>query len=104
MAIEQSRVEPGIGSSTEHHAGIQEHAGELLQDLSNEAKVEMIEMQQGELPGESSQSDHFLRRHVLGLILILFGVAALILLLGIAAIAIYGHRPGHAPGMWIISF
>jgi hypothetical protein len=99
MAIERSRVETNIELSTEHHAGIKEKAEDFLQDFSGEVKVEMAEMQLGELPGETSEADHFLRRHVLGLILILFGIAALILLLGIAAIAIYGHHPGHTPGM-----
>lgn len=83
----------------DHHESVKEQAGHLFGDFSKEVKDEVYEIRSGEPPAQSSRADLFTRQHVMGLILILFGLVALALLIGIAAIAIYGHRSGHSPGM-----
>ena len=107
MAIDESRVqpdvEPQIGSSAlEHHATVKEQIGDLFQDLSSEVKLEMAEIRAHEEPTKSTRADLFVRQHVMGLILILFGLVALILLIGIAAIAIFGsgRHHGHFYGIF----
>jgi hypothetical protein len=88
-----------------HRASIPMHAQALFHDLSGEVKQELDEMRHGELPPQPSETqphaDLFVRRHVIGLILILFGLVALILLLGIAAVAVFGtgRHVNHWPGM-----
>ena len=96
MAYEQSQTLP----QTEHHETVREQAEHLFQDLSSEMKIEIAEIRGGDTLARSTQADLFVRRHVMGLILILFGVVALILLIGIGAIAIHGHHPIHAPGVF----
>jgi ElaB/YqjD/DUF883 family membrane-anchored ribosome-binding protein len=77
---------------TEEHASVKEQARELFHDLSTELKEEIQEIRTGEQPVKP-QADLFVRKHVMGLIGLLFGLVAVILLVAIAVIAVYGH--GH---------
>lgn len=83
-----------------HTETIREQAQHLLDDFSHEVKTEIDEMRHGEVPAQGGEADLFVRRHVIGLILILFGLVALLLLVGIAFVAFYGHHGPHMPGMF----
>lgn len=85
-----------------HHAEtIREQAQHLLDDFSSEMKLEFGEIRNHEAPTHGGQADMFVRNHVMGLILILFGLVALILLIGVAVVAFYGHHGTHMPGMFL---
>jgi RNA 3'-terminal phosphate cyclase len=79
---------------------IREQAQHLLDDFSREVKTEIDEIRHGEAPTHGGEADLFVRRHVMGLILIMFGLVALILLVGIAFVAFYGQHGTHMPGMF----
>lgn len=96
MSVARSEAE----MSPHHPETVREKADHLFSDFSNEIKVEIDEIRHGEAPAQDSQADLFVRKHVMGLILILFGLVALILLIGIAFVAFYGHHGGHTPGMF----
>jgi hypothetical protein len=76
---------------TEEHASIREQTSEFFHDLSHELKEEIVQIGAGEQPTKS-QADIIVRKHLMGLIGVLFGVVAVILLLAIAVIAFYGHH------------
>ena len=77
---------------TQHHESVREQASELFHDLSTELKQEILEIRSGERPIKQ-QADLIVRRHVMGIIILLFGLVALILLIGIAAISLHGPIP-----------
>jgi hypothetical protein len=82
-----------------HNETVREQAEHLFEDLSSEVKLEFDEIRHREAPTHGGQADVFVRKHVMGLILILFGLVALILLIGIAFVAFSSHH-GHMPGMF----
>ena len=73
------------GSILHGHTPVKEQIHELVEDLEGEVKRELKQH-------DSTQSDALLRRHIMGLILILFVLVGLILLMGMAAIGI-GYHP-----------
>jgi hypothetical protein len=77
----------------EHHASLKDQAGELFHDLSDELKQEILDIRTGAQPVKHD-ADLIVRRHVMGIIILLFGLVALILLVAMAVIASYSH--GHA--------
>jgi hypothetical protein len=81
MAIEEPQ--------TMHHASVKEQVSELFHDLSNEFKEEIHDIRTGEQPVEP-QADLIVRRHVTGLIILLFALTAFILLVAMAVIYLYG--------------
>lgn len=76
---------------TEEHASIRDQASAFIHDLSHELKEEIVQISTGEQPVKS-EADVIVRKHVMGLIGVLFGLVVVILLLAIAVIAFYGHR------------
>jgi hypothetical protein len=76
-----------------HQAGINEKAAALFHDLSSELKEEIRGIRYGEQPVKP-QADLIVRRHVMGIIILLFGLVVLILLIGMAALGLHGplHR------------
>jgi len=76
---------------TEEHASIRDQASEFIHDLSHELKEEIVQIGTGEQPVKSD-ADLIVRKHVMGLIGVLFCLVVVILLLAIAVIAFYGHR------------
>lgn len=70
---------PALAASIQSNLARQVH--ELIEDLEGEV--------QRELHHDNSQSDIVLRKHLMGLILILFSMVALILTASIVFIALY---------------
>ena len=95
-----SSVRSEVEIPAHHTETVREQAQHLLDDFTHEVKVEIDEIRHGDAPTQGSQADLFVRRHVMGLILILFGLVALILLIGIGFVAFYGHHGAHMPGMF----
>ena len=58
--------------------------------LSDELKQEILEISCGEQPVEP-QADLIVRKHLMGIIVLLFGLVALILLVSIVVIDLYAH-------------
>jgi len=75
---------------TKEHESIKEQTREFFHDLSGEFKHEIHEIRSGEQP-VNPQADLIVRKHVMGLINLLFGLVAIILLIAIAVISVYGH-------------
>lgn len=94
-----SSVRSEVEMPASHTETVREQAEHLFEDLSSEVKLEFDEIRNHEAPTHGSQADMFVRKHVMGLILILFGLVALILLIGIAFVAFSGHH-GRMPGMF----
>jgi hypothetical protein len=65
----------------------------LFHDLSQEMKDEVSGMRHGEQPVKP-QADLIVRRHVMGIIILLFGLVALILLISMGVLGLHGplHR------------
>ncbi|HEX4285683.1 MAG TPA: hypothetical protein VHZ28_11375 [Terracidiphilus sp.] len=65
----------------------------LFHDLSQELKEEINEIYYGEQPVKP-QADLIVRRHVMGIIILLFGLVALILLISMGVLGLHGplHR------------
>jgi hypothetical protein len=68
-----------------------EQAEELFHDLTSELKEEIHDIYTGEQPVEQ-KADLIVRRHLMGLILLLFVITAIILLVAIGVISFYGHH------------
>jgi hypothetical protein len=85
MAVDQSNDQLHM-----HSASVRELANELFQDLSDELKQEILEIRSGEQPVEP-QADLIVRKHLMGIIVLLFGLVALILLVSIIVIDLYAH-------------
>jgi len=75
----------------EDHPSLKQQGHELFHDLSTEIKDEIHEIRTGEQPVKP-QADVIVRKHLMGLVGILFGIVAVILLIAIAVISLYGHR------------
>jgi hypothetical protein len=76
---------------TRQHSGVIEQTGELIHDLANELKEEIHDLRTGEQPVEP-QADLIVRKHISGLIILLFVLTALILLVGIAVVYLYANH------------
>lgn len=94
-----SSIRSEVEVPANHTETVREQAEHLLKDFSSEVKLELDEIRNHEAPTHGGQADIFVRKHVMGLVLILFGLVALILLIGIAFVAFSGHH-GHMPGMF----
>jgi len=70
----------------EEHVSIRDQAAEFIHDFSHELKEEITQIGTGEQPVKSD-ADLIVRKHVMGLIGVLFGLVAVILLIAIAIIA-----------------
>ncbi len=77
-----------IDRVSEHPAGIAEQAGEFFHDLTGELKEEIHDLRTGEQPVEQ-KADLVVRRHVNGLVILLFAITAAILLAAIGAIYLF---------------
>jgi hypothetical protein len=75
------------------HESVKEQAENLFHDLSSELKHEVGHADSAEESLNSPDADLLVRKHVMGLILILFALVAVMLIVGIGGIALFGH--GH---------
>ena len=69
----------------ERHTGMIGQAGKLFHDLISELKEEIHDLRTGEQPVEP-QADLILRRHLMGLIVLLFAITAFILLAAVGVL------------------
>ena len=74
----------------EHRAGANEKAAALFQEISGELKEEVRGIRYNEQPAKP-QADLTIRRHVMGIIILLFGLAALILLISMSVPGLHGQ-------------
>jgi hypothetical protein len=74
---------------TTHHGSVKHQVDELFHDISSELREEIHDIRTGEQPVEP-QADLIVRKHVTGLIILLFALTAFILLAAMAVIYLYG--------------
>ena len=80
MATEQGRAE--------EYAGVSGQAKVLFHDLADEIKEELRDIRTGEQPVEP-RADLIMRKHLTGLIILLFALTAIILLTGMIVIYLF---------------
>jgi len=73
-----------------YHPGVKEQASVLFHDLTSELKEEIHDIYTGEQPAVQ-QADLIVRKHLIGLIILLFVLTVVILLASMGVIAWYGH-------------
>ena len=79
------------GMPSNNHESVSAQAAEFYNDIAGEMKQEVQDFRGGGQPIENPNSDLVVRKHVLGLIIFLFGLVAVVLLLSIGGIWIAGH-------------
>jgi len=72
----------------EEHAGVSGQARALFHDLADEIKEELHDIRTGEQPVEP-RADLIVRKHLIGLIILLFAITAVILLAGMIVIYLF---------------
>jgi len=73
-----------------YHISVKDQASELFHDLTGELKEEIHDLYTGEQPAEQ-QADLIVRKHLIGLIILLFVLTVVILLASMGVIVWYGY-------------